>query len=243
MKPLVAANWKMNPKTLREAKKLLGAIKTNNKVETLVCPPSVFLSSLSSKKIKLGAQNCYFEEKGAFTGENSVLQIKSLGAKYIISGHSERRGYFGETDEEVNKKLKAILKEGISPILCIGETEKQRKEGNTEKVLQKQLKADLDGISSAKFSKIVVAYEPIWAIGTGNACEAEEAQKMRILIKKILGEIYNKKVAQKTRVLYGGSVKSHNAEKYVKEAGFEGLLVGGASLKAIEFSKIIKAVI
>jgi len=200
-KPLIVANWKMNPSTLQEAKRLFGLTKRG----AVICPPFVYLSALRSN----GAQDCFWEEKGAYTGETSPAMLKNLGVKYVIVGHSEKRKYFKETDRMVEKKLKAVLKAGLRPILCI------------DKVSQ---------IPKKTKKGFVVAYEPLFAIGTGKACSPEKAKKMRIAIKKKV----------RLPVLYGGSVNSQNAGDYVKKAGFDGLLIGGASLKAKEFIDIIK---
>lgn len=238
----------MNPQSLRETKQLFDSIKKGarniKKAEVVICPPFVFLSSSKFQVpgSKLGAQNCFWEEQGAFTGEISPLMLKGVGCSYIIVGHSERRRYFKETDELVNRKLKAVLDIKLTPILCIGESREQRDRGETEKILKKQIEKALKNISAFKFraSKACIAYEPIWAIGTGNPCDIEEAQKMGLLIRKIISGIYNRALSKNLRILYGGSVNSSNAAGYIKEAGFQGLLVGGASLDGKEFLKIIK---
>ena len=243
MEKLIIGNWKCNPTSLNEAKKLFNlakrGIKKIKNVEVVICPPFSYLSLISSflvprSSFKLGAQNCFWEEKGAFTGEISPLMLKDLGCKYVIVGHSERRT-LGETDEIINKKLKAVLKAKLTPILCIGETAKERKKGKTFKVLRKQIKTALNfpkyEILNTKY--LIVAYEPVWAIGTGKPCGIEEAREVRLFIKSILKNV---------PVLYGGSVTSKNGKDYLKEANFDGLLVGGASLKAKEFVKIIKSI-
>ena len=247
MKPIIIANWKMNPESMKEAEKLFNSslkkIKNIKEAEIVFCPPFVYFSLFLKKlpkNVKCGAQNVFQEEKGAFTGEISPLQLNSLKCSYAIVGHSERRKYFKETDEVINQKIKIALVQNLSPILCVGETKVQRDAGEVQTVLKRELQEGLKKVSSAKIKKILIAYEPIWAIGTGQPCDAEEAQKMRLLIKKILSNIYSQKIANGARILYGGSVNSSNAKKYIKEAGFEGLLVGGASLDAIDFSQIIK---
>ena len=230
MKKLIVANWKMNPLNLSDAERLLNSVEKgiekikNN--EVVICPPFIYLSSpaVSGTSLKLGSQNCFWEKSGAFTGEVSPLMLKNLGVKYAIIGHSERRQYFRETDEEVNKKTRAALEEKIIPIFCIGETLKEKKEGKTKSVLKKQIKS---GLKKIDFKKIIIAYEPIWAIGTSNPCKAEEAGRT-------LSFIFN---LAKTKILYGGSVNGANAKEYIK-AGFDGLLVGGASLKSEEIIKI-----
>ena len=248
MKPLIVANWKCNPTTLKKARRLFNLVKRGaekiKRVETVICPPFVFLPDRKKQMaaIKLGGQNCFWEKGGSYTGEISPEMLRDLGCKYVIIGHSERRRYFNETDEIVNKKLRAALKAKLSPIFCIGETKTEREKGKTESVLKRQIVSGLKKIPAAKASKIAVAYEPIWAIGTGNPCDIEEAQKMGLLIRKIISNIYSRAVSAKIRILYGGSVNSKNGAGYIKEAGMQGLLVGGASLNAKEFIRIIKSV-
>lgn len=250
MKTLVVANWKMNPQTLGETKQLFDSVKRGarniKRAEVVICPPFLYISDLGSQSssLKLGAQNCFWEKEGAYTGEVSSFMLKDAGCQYVIVGHSERRRHFKETDEIINKKLKAVIKSKMSPILCIGETQKQRDRGETDKILREQIEAALKDISKLKIqnSKFCIAYEPIWAIGTGRPCDVEEAQKMGLLIRKIISKIYNQAVSKNVRILYGGSVNSKNATEYIKEAGFQGLLVGGASLKAKEFIDLIKKI-
>ncbi|MBZ9577769.1 triose-phosphate isomerase [Patescibacteria group bacterium] len=248
MKTLIVANWKTNPQTLRGAKKLFNSVKRGarniKRTEIVICPPFVFLSNIQylTSNIKLGAQDVFWEKEGAYTGEVSSSMLKDIGCQYVIIGHSERRRYFKETDEIINKKLKAALAAKLRPILCIGETQREREQGKTESILRNQIVSDLKGISKARFSRVIVAYEPIWAIGTGRPCDVEEAQKMGLLIRKIISKIYNQAVSKNVRILYGGSVNSKNAAGYIKEAGLQGLLVGGASLKAKEFIKIVKII-
>jgi len=228
MKKLIVANWKCNPTTRSEAEKLFDSINKGVKdmeVETVICPPFVFLGLGSGI---LGAQDSFYEEKGAYTGEVSVAMLKDLGCQYVIVGHSERRKYFNETNKEVNKKVKAVLGAGLTPIVCIGETEEERENNKTEEILKKEIK---DGLEEVDFAKIIVAYEPIWAIGTGNACDVEEAQRMREVIQKM--------TSKNIKILYGGSANASNAKSYLG-VGFDGLLVGGASLKAPEFIKIVE---
>jgi len=263
MKPLIVANWKCNPVSQAEAKQLFNLVKKGvkniKKAEVVICPPytqfSIFLDRVKretprrvafqfSKNIKLGAQDCFWEKEGAYTGEISPAMLKDTGCQYVIVGHSERRNYFAETDEMINKKLKAVIGAKMSPILCIGESRKQREKGEAPEVLKKQIEVALEKVSSFKFqaSRVCIAYEPIWAIGTGKPCDVEEAQKMGLLIRKIVSKIYNQTISKKIRILYGGSVNSKNAADYIKEARLQGLLVGGASLKAKEFVKIVKEV-
>lgn len=248
----------MNPQTIAEAKRLFNSVKKGlrgfKKAEAVVCPPFIYIPvlraftltrfSASQAGLVLGAQDCFLEQKGAYTGEISPSMLKDTGCQYVIIGHSERRRYFKETDEMINKKLKAVLEKRLKPILCIGETKEERNDGKTENVLKKQIESDLKGISGFKLqvSGFCIAYEPVWAIGTGKPCDIEEAQKMGLLIRKIITKLYNSSTAEKVRILYGGSVNSRNAVGYIKESCFQGLLVGGASLEAKEFIKIIKAV-
>ncbi len=217
MKPLIVANWKCNPTTLKGAKFLFNAvgkgIKNFKNVEVIICPPFTFLRDIEYKtsNIKLGAQDCFWEVKGAFTGEISPVMLKNLGVEYVILGHSERRKYQGETDEMINKKLKAAISAGLKPILCVANLSQL---GKSSKDISEE---------------IIVAYEPVFAIGTGKPCEPSMAKKMRDKIDC-------------SRVLYGGSVNSQNAGNYIKEAGFKGLLIGGASLSSKEFIEIVKRV-
>ena len=248
MKPLIVANWKCNPTTRAEAKRLFNsvarALKNVKHVKVVICPPFIYLVQLQAKKTKiyLGAQDAFWEEKGAFTGEVSPPMLKDLGCQYVILGHSERRGYFKETDEIINKKLKKALSIKLNPILCIGESQNERNQGKTKKVLERQIKKALFKIpaSELKLTEFSIAYEPIWAIGTGKFCQPIEAKKARIFIQKVLSKIYNKKTVKNIRVLYGGSANSQNAASYIFEAGFQGLLVGGASLIPQEFVKIAR---
>lgn len=260
MKPLIIANWKCNPTTLAEAKRLFNLVRRGaaaiKKTEVVICPPFLYISNLldakqtprrvasQSSNLKFGAQDCFWEQKGAYTGEVSPKQLSNLGIKYVIVGHSERRRFLAETDEIINRKLKAVLETRLAPILCIGETKEEREKEKTEAILKKQIELALKKVSGFKFqaSKFVIAYEPVWAIGTGNPCDIDEAQKMGLLIRKIISKIYNRKISQNIKILYGGSVNSKNAGGYVREARLHGLLVGGASLDAKEFIEILKSV-
>lgn len=254
-KPLVIANWKMNPASSKEVEHLLSSLKPeiekNQGTETVICPPFIYLKNLlanSSNKFIFGAQNCFWEEKGAFTGEISPSMLKGLGCQYVIVGHSERRKYFQETDEVVLRKLKAVLKARLKPILCIGEEARDAFDSNGKPLNEmslavgQQLEKDLSGISSVKIREIVIAYEPVWAIGTGVPCQSDDAMKAALLIKKILTKLYSRSIAERIRIIYGGSVNSQNAVDYVKGSGMDGLLVGGASLNASEFARIISVV-
>ena len=239
MKPLIVGNWKCNPESLKEAQKLFLELNKRmpKKAQAVVCLSFIFLKDLAARKsaLQLGAQNCFYQS-GAFTGEISVKMLKNLGVKYVIIGHSERRA-LGETDKLINLKLKAVLKEKLIPILCIGESKKDRQNNRTALKLKNQLKKDLKGI---KFSKMVIAYEPIWAIGSNNPCRVEEATVTKLLIKKYLREVFSNKKAEEIKILYGGSVNKKNASLYIKDAKMDGLLIGGASLKAKEFIDILK---
>jgi len=234
-KPLIVANWKMNPLTFKKAEELFKGInKEFKKAEVVICPPFIYLSS-SKTKFSLGAQNCSWEKEGAFSGEISPYQLKSIGCKYVILGHSERRKYFNETNEIIGRKIKKGLEAGLKPILCIGEALKEK--NHIADVLKKQIKQSLKGVSQKDAEKISIAYEPVWAIGSGSSCPIEQAKSTALLIRKILSELYN---ARKIRILYGGSVNSKNASLYIEKAGMDGLLIGGASLNPKEFLKIIK---
>lgn len=239
MKPLIIANWKCNPKSLKEARELLDKIIEGIKdEEVIVCPPSVFISSLINNRISFGAQNCFGKE-GAFTGENSIAMLEDLGVKYVILGHSERRHIFKETNEEINAKLINVLNSKITPILCIGEKGEERGEGKTFEVLGEQLDVCLNNISDLE--NIILSYEPVWAIGTGKFAEVVDIKEIRSFIQDFLIKKFNKEVAEKIKILYGGSVDSNNVHSYITEAQMDGVLVGGASLKADEFLKIIKS--
>lgn len=257
IKPLIIANWKLNPASLKGAKLLFDSvgrgIKNVKHTEVVICPPFVYLPVLNASSfaptsrsfggLVLGSQDVFWEGKGAFTGEISPLMLKDLGCQYVIIGHSERRRHLKETDEMINKKIKAVLEAKLNPILCIGETEKERNKGKTSVVLRKQLCSALKNVPCSLFSAsyFVIAYEPIWAIGTGKACLPEEGKKANVFIRKVILQIYNPKIAENIRILYGGSVNSQNARAYLEEAGLNGLLVGGASLNAKEFVEIVKA--
>lgn len=216
----------MNPKSFKEAEELFEAVKG---IDSVICPPFVYLQKLGTLggSVKLGSQDIFWEDSGAFTGEVSPAMVKNLGCQYAIIGHSERRKYFYETDQMVNDKVLASLKAGLTPIVCIGETEQERELGQTEEILEREI---AEGLKDIDCSKIIIAYEPIWAIGTGNACDIEEAKKVKDVIKQM--------TLKDVKVLYGGSAKAENAGGYLNEAGFDGLLVGGASLKPEEFKKI-----
>ena len=237
-KKLIAANWKMNKtseETQKYLKEFLNLVQDVEDVEILICPPFTSLwiarGMLKGTNIKLGAQNCFYEEKGAFTGEISLNMLKEFEVSYVIVGHSERRWIFGETDELINKKVIACLEKGIRPILCVGEKIEEREAGMTLKVVESQLKLGLSGLDDVA-DKIDIAYEPVWAIGTGNPATPEDAQLVHRFIKELLGNV---------RVLYGGSVNSKNAKEFLSMQDVDGLLVGSASLDPVSFAQIVKA--
>ena len=216
----------------------------DTKNDVVLCVPYIdlFYSLLhvQGTNIKIGAQNMHWEEKGAYTGEVSASMLKSIGVEYVIIGHSERRQYFNETDETVNKKIKSALLHGLKPIVCVGETLEQREAGETEKIVTNQIAKAFEGIASENLENIIVAYEPIWAIGTGKTATKEDANNTIMQIRKKLAEIYGQNEAEGVIIQYGGSVKSSNAKELFEMSDIDGGLVGGASLKAEEFSKIVK---
>lgn len=245
---IVAGNWKMN-KTAAEARELVDAmsvgLRTVENVERVLCPPFTSLSLLSEMLVDtgigLGAQNLHWEEKGAFTGELSPGMVKEF-CQYVIIGHSERRQYFGETDETVNKRLHAALKIGLVPIVCIGETLDEYESNRTEEVVRRQITSGFADIDSANASRIIVAYEPVWAIGTGKASSADNANHVHAqVIRPALTELFGENAAQAIRIQYGGSVNAANASEYFTQSDIDGALVGGASLKADDFIAIVKA--
>ncbi len=220
-------------------------IGQNLQVEVVVCPPftSLFIASelLKETNIKLGAQNMFYEVEGAFTGEISPKMLKSVKCEYVILGHSERRRYFYETDEIVNKKVKKALEFGLKPIICIGETLEERESGETFKVLEKQVKGTLNGLTAEQIKEIVIAYEPVWAIGTGKNATPEQAQSAQKFIREFVSGLFNSDVAQSLTIQYGGSVTPENAYSLLSQPDVDGALVGGASLKIDSFLKIIRA--
>lgn len=246
-KIMAAGNWKMN-KTPSEAKAFVESLKglvADAKSEVVVgvpfvCIPAV-VEAAKGSNIKVAAQNVHWEPNGAYTGEVSCAMLKELGVDYVIIGHSERREYFGETDEMVNKKARAILDAGMIPIICCGESLTQREQGVTAEHVRYQVKVALLGLSAEEVSKLVIAYEPIWAIGTGKTATNEQAEEVCGIIRKLISELYGEEVAEKTRILYGGSVKASNATELFSMPNIDGGLVGGASLKLDEFEKIVKA--
>jgi triosephosphate isomerase len=242
--PFVAGNWKMNT-TAPEAEQLviemLEKLDRIEGVEKVLCPPFVSLVAISmmiqGSSIKLGAQNMYFETKGAYTGEISPLMLREL-CEFVILGHSERRWYFGETDEVVNKKVKAALANKLKPIVCVGERLAENEAGKTEEVVNKQVTAALNGVEPVH--DLVIAYEPVWAIGTGKAASGKQAAATIQFIRDIVTKLWNKSIAQDLRILYGGSVTSANIAEFISHPEIDGALVGGASLKAEEFVNIVE---
>ncbi|WAM34983.1 triose-phosphate isomerase [Caldicellulosiruptor morganii] len=244
-KKIIAANWKMN-KTPQEAKEFVEELKKHLddvQAEVVICAPSILVpyvkEAIEGTSIKLGTQNMFYEEKGAYTGEISGPMLKEVGVEYVVIGHSERRQYFGETDEIVNKKVLAALKFGLKPIVCVGETLKQREYGITDELVRLQVKIALNGVSKEDVEKVVIAYEPIWAIGTGKNATPEEANRVIGVIRKVIAEMYDEDTAQKVRIQYGGSVNSANSADIFNMPEIDGGLVGGASLNAEEFAKIL----
>jgi len=245
-KPIIAGNWKMF-KTLSEGQELAVSLRRElfkiEDVDIIICPPFTLLAhladALESSNISLGAQDCFWEDEGAFTGEVSAKMIKDAGASFVIIGHSERRQYFGETNETVNKKIKAALKNGLIPILCIGETLKEREANQTFQVVGAQLQNSLKGLAEADVSGMTIAYEPVWAIGTGKTATAAQAEEVQKFIRDSLKNMYNSTVAANIRIQYGGSVKPENIGQLIVEPDIDGALVGGASLSQDSFVKIV----
>lgn len=246
-KTIIAGNWKMF-KTLKEGEELINVLKRDlyqiESLDILVCPPFTLLSYLGdmlvSTNIGLGAQDCYWQDEGAFTGEISCKMIKDTGANYVIIGHSERRQFFCETNETVNKKVLAALKSGLLPIVCCGETLQEREKGLTFKVLEDHIKNGLKEIPSEEIEKVVIAYEPVWAIGTGKTATSLQAQEAHKYIRGLLEQMFGKDLASNIRIQYGGSVKPENIFELMQQPDVDGALVGGASLKAESFAQIVK---
>ena len=243
---IIAGNWKMNMLP-NEAMSFITELEPhvkNVKCEIILCVPftDLFYSLLTAQNtnIKIGAQNMHWEEAGAYTGEIAPNMLKCINVEYVIIGHSERRQYFAETDETVNKKIKAALKPELKPILCVGETLKQRELGLEEEIIKQQIIGALEGITKEQIEKIVVAYEPIWAIGTGKVATKNDANNMIKLIRKEIESLYNKETANNVSILYGGSVNKNNSKELFETSDIDGALVGGASLKVSEFNEIIK---
>ncbi len=244
-KRVIAGNWKMNmlPNEAISFIEQLSNKVADAKEEIVLCVPytDLFYSLLTAQNtnIKIGAQNMHWEENGAYTGEVSGPMLKSIGVQYVIIGHSERRQYFAETDDTVNKKVKSAFKYGLKPIVCVGETLEQREAGNTKEIITKQTQLALDGLNANEIENTIIAYEPIWAIGTGKTATSEDANNSIKEIRNKIKEIYGEEISEKVVILYGGSVKASNAKELFMTSDIDGALVGGASLNVEEFTKII----
>lgn len=246
---VVAGNWKMNNDInssvtlINEIKKEV--IKKNPKALVIICPPFTSLERanelIKDSPIKLGAQNMYFEESGAFTGEISPIMLKSVGCEYVILGHSERRTIFQESNQLINKKIKAAVKYGLNPIFCIGETLEEREKGLTFNVVETQVREGLNGLSENELSSLIIAYEPVWAIGTGRNATPEQAEEVHKFIRELITQLYSRDFAEKLIIQYGGSVKPENSKDLMSQPNIDGALVGGACLKADSFIKIIES--
>ncbi len=245
--PFIAGNWKMN-KTVAESIDLVKELKASLSgvagVEMAVAPPFTALyavrKELEGSPIQVAGQNLFWEEKGTFTGEVAPPMLKEVGCQYVILGHSERRQFFGETDETVNRKIKAAFRQGLKVIFCIGETLKEREQGETMAIIERQLTGGLKDISKEEMRSIVVAYEPVWAIGTGKTATPEQAEEVHRFIRKNLVDLYSKEIAEGVRIQYGGSVTPENIKGLMGQENIDGALVGGASLKSESFSKIVR---
>ncbi len=249
-RPVVVGNWKMQ-KLQAEASSLVKELRrlldTVNEVEIGVAPPFTALGrvrqDLQGSVIKLGAQNCHFEESGAYTGEIAPKMLADAGCTYVIAGHSERRHGFGELDDNISKKVKLILHHGMTPILCVGETFDERDEEQTFRVVGRQVEIGLSGFTARGVEKTIIAYEPVWAIGTGKTATPEQAQEVHAFIREYIKDVYGEEAAAKTRIQYGGSVKPSNARELMEQPDIDGALVGGASLEAQTFAEIVRAAI
>ncbi|MDR0704603.1 MAG: triose-phosphate isomerase [Planctomycetaceae bacterium] len=246
---LIAGNWKMNlslAASLELVEGLKKAVAGINNLDIAVCPPSIYVqpvaAALKNSNIGVGAQNVYFEKEGAFTGEISIGMLKDVGCQYVILGHSERRHILGESSELVNLKTHAVLAAGLTPIVCVGELLKEREAGATEQVIQRQFDGSFSGLTADNLRKCVIAYEPVWAIGTGKVATPEQAEEVHAAIRKMIEKNYNKEVAETVRIQYGGSVNDKNAKEILAKPNVDGALVGGASLKVDPFLGIVKSV-
>ena len=246
---VIAGNWKMH-KDLSESQSLITKLtnalsKEEIKCDILICPPFTSLSEaaglIKNTKVKLGAQNMHFEDKGAFTGETSAAMLKSVGCEYVILGHSERRAIFGESDEMINKKIKKALNSGLNPIFCIGETLQERESGIMNDVIKRQVTEGLQQVSKGEMEKVIIAYEPVWAIGTGVTATPDQAQEVHVYVRKLISDIFGDDTAEKLTIQYGGSVKPNNASELLSQNDIDGALVGGACLEADSFMSIIKS--
>jgi triosephosphate isomerase len=247
-KKFIAGNWKMycgDPAVAVELAKAVAEACSQDAVEVAVCPPSTALAAvceaLQGGKVGVGGQNLYPKDEGAYTGELSAPFLKAVGCSHVIIGHSERRTYFKESDEFLNQKVKAALSHGLTPILCCGETEQEREEGVTEKVVETQIRGGLADLSASEIGKLVIAYEPVWAIGTGKTASSADAQAVHAFIRNLLGQLSDAATASSVRIQYGGSVKPDNAAELLGQEDIDGALVGGASLKVDSFAAIVAA--
>ena len=245
-KPFIAANWKMYktvPEAMESVSNLIKLIAGQTRADVMIAPAYPLLypvsNAIKDDSILLSAQDIYWEKEGAYTGQVSAAMLKSCGCKCVIVGHSERRQFFHETDETVNKKIRACIDSGFTPVFCIGETDQERKSGKTETVLDKQVKDGLKNFSFEDLSELVVAYEPVWAIGTGNTADKNDAQSAHAHIRNILKGLFGEKLSEKVRILYGGSVKPANIAELMQMPDIDGALVGGASLNAESFASIV----
>lgn len=246
-KAIIAGNWKMN-KTPKEAKELLNAITPLVKdagCEVIACVPYVDLATAleatEGTNVKIGAENCHWAESGAFTGEISTGMLKEMGVEYVVLGHSERRQYFGETDETVNKRTKAALAAGLKPIVCVGELLWERECDITEEVIARQIKLDLFNVTEEELKNVVIAYEPVWAIGTGKTATADQAEEVCAFIRATIAKLYNQAAADAVTIQYGGSMNDGNADELLSKTNVDGGLIGGASLVVEKFAAIVKA--
>ncbi|MDN3428787.1 triose-phosphate isomerase [Microbacterium sp. APC 3898] len=247
-KPIIAGNWKMY-KTASEAKQFIeevnGLVPDSDKMDAVICAPALFLPQLvisaEGSALQIGAQTMSEEDEGAFTGEISPVQLADVGVKYVIIGHSERRQYFNETDESANKKVKAAFNHGLIPILCVGETLEQRENGETGSVVEAQVEKGIAGLTEEQISRLVIAYEPIWAIGTGKTATAEDANEVCGIVRKKVASLYNEQAADELRIQYGGSVKPATIDELMSMEHIDGALVGGASLETESFVKLLEA--
>jgi len=246
-RPMIAGNWKMNT-TTKEAEALVtglcGLVADVSEVDIVLAPPFVYLRDvdglIGGTPVALGAQDMFWEKSGAWTGEVSAAMLKDIGCAYVIIGHSERRQFFSETDESVNKKVHAAVNEGLKPIVCVGETLSEREEGVTLKLVGSQVRKALDNVARESAAEITIAYEPLWAIGTGKTASPEEAEEVHGAIREVLGEVFDGDISGSMRILYGGSVKPANVDELMARPNIDGALVGGASLDAESFARIVR---
>ncbi len=247
-RPIIAGNWKMN-KIIVEAIELANGLKRNlykiENVDIVICPTFTALAEVGEivldSNIQLGGQNMYFADTGAFTGEISPIMLKDAGCEYVIIGHSERRAYFGETNEMVNKKVMYAIERGLKPIMCVGEKLEERESGKTFDVVGEHVREGLKGISNEDILEVTIAYEPVWAIGTGKTATPQQAEEVHVFIRNILAELYGKEIGDSIRIQYGGSVTAENIKELISQPNIDGALVGGASLKVDTFTTIVEA--